>query len=173
MEDNPATGLPKAVVYEKRRTLLSIETSDGKDVSAVRAPSRLGGHCTWLDRGGELYRSFSGCQTKSQQERQRPVAPGLASGSQPILLHGLVGSDVASVELRFQDGLARRVEAVEGVVLAEIEPDRYERGRRLVEVVAFGSRGEELASNRFDATSIGVYPCEEPVDIGAGLKACP
>ena len=172
MEDNPGTGLPKAVVYDERRKLLSIPTSDGKEVSAVRSPSRLGGHCTWLERDGKSYRAFFGCQTEAQQERFPPSGLGLASGSQPVLFW-VHGKNVASAELRFEDGAIRRVDAVEGVVLAEIEPERYERGRRLVEAIAFDSLGEELARNRLDPASPGTYPCEEPVDAGAGLKMCP
>jgi hypothetical protein len=172
MEDNPATGLPKAAVYDERRELVTISTSDGKEVSAMRAPSRLGGHCTWLARDDEAYRAFFGCQTEAQQERQRPSGLGLSSGSQPILFW-VHGQRVASVELRFEDGATRRLDAVEGVVLAEIDPARYERGRRLVEAVAYDALGMELARNTLDPSAHGVYPCEEPVDIGAGMKACP
>ena len=172
MEDDPVTGLPKAVVYEERRTLVTIATSDGKMVSAVRAPSRLGGHCTWLARDGEVHRAFFGCQTEAQQERFPPSGLGLASGSQPVLFW-VHGKNVASAELRFEDGATRRLDAVEGVVLAEIEPERYERGRRLVEAVARDALGEELARNRLDPTAHGVYPCDEPVDLGAGVTACP
>lgn len=173
MEDDPGTGLPKAVVYEDRRTLISIATSDSKTVSAVRAPSRLGGHCTWLERRGEVYRAFFGCQTEAKWAAYPTLGGGLFSGSQPVLFNGLVGPGVASVELRFEDGHTRRIDAVEGVVLTELEPERYVRGRRLVEAVARGPLGEELARQPFDPTSHGVYPCETPVDIGGGQTACP
>lgn len=171
-EDDPATGLPKAVVYEQKRTLVTISTSDGKEISAVRAPSRLGGSCTWLERGGELHRAFFGCQTEAQQERQRPSGLGLMGGSKPVLFWAM-GRNVARVELRFEDGATRQVDAFQGVVLTEIEPERYDRGRRLVEAVAFGPFGEEVARNRLDPTSGGTYPCEEPAGVGAGVKMCP
>ena len=173
MEDNPATGLPKAVLVEQKRTLISIQTSDGKEVLAVRAPSRLGGHCTWLERGGAVHGAFFGCQTEAQQASLPALGGGLSSGSQVVLFNALVGPGVARVELQFEDGHTRRIEAVEGVVLAELEPARYVRGRRLVEAVARGPLGEELARNPFDPTSQGMYPCDDPVDIGAGLIACP
>lgn len=173
MEDNPDTGLPKAVVYEDRRTLISIATSAGTTVSAVRAPSRLGGHCTWLERDGKLHRAFFGCQTEAQQEALPALGGGLSSGSQPVLFNGLVGRGVETVELRFEDGSSRRIEAVDGVVLAELEPERYVRGRRLVEAVARGPLGKELARHPFDPTAHGVYPCETPIDIGGGQTACP
>jgi hypothetical protein len=99
---------------------------------------------------------------------------GLSSGSQPVLFDGLVGEGVASVELRYQDGVTERVEPVEGAVLAEISPPtHYEPGRRLVEAVALGPLGNEVARHPFDPTSKGAYPCKQPEDAGAGVEMCP
>ena len=71
-KEDPATGLPSAVIYEQRHEVLSISTEQGKRIVLFAAPSRLSapawdGTCMWLsDRDGPMYRAFFGCGSPSR-----------------------------------------------------------------------------------------------------------
>ena len=54
----------------------------------------------------------------------------------PVLLAGQVREDVATYELRYEDGAVERLHPVEGYILHEIPSSHYVRGHRLELVIA-------------------------------------
>ena len=63
-EPDPATGLPKAVVYEQRRAVLTIETEGGREITLYSAPSRL--HTDAATRPPEHRRSPRGSRVEGR-----------------------------------------------------------------------------------------------------------
>ena len=94
--EDPATGLPKAVVYAERREVLTIETEGGRQITLYSAPSRLhtrgwDGRCLWLSaRGGPVDRAFYGCANPAPETP--PIAAGIHGGGKPVLFAGAVAS---------------------------------------------------------------------------------
>jgi hypothetical protein len=129
------------------------------------APSRTGGNCFWLRSAGGA--GASGCAPP------RYLTQPLAGGLSGTVFSAQVKLDVARVELRFQDEAHITLHPVDGFVLYSIPRSRWPRGHRLVAAVAYSPGGKQLARERFDPTSVGVYPCRKPKPIGAGLNACP
>ncbi|MCZ7588701.1 MAG: hypothetical protein M5U27_07560 [Gaiella sp.] len=176
---DPATGLPKAVVYAERREVLTIETEGGRRITLFSAPSRLhtrgwDGRCFWLSaRGGPVDRAFYGCG--NPVPGAPPLAAGIHGGGRPVLFAGAVGEHVASVELRFQDGDVIELPAVEGHVLGEIPARHYAPGLRLTLAIALDAAGAEVGRKSFDLTTRGTYPCApaDEVDLGLGVTTCP
>jgi hypothetical protein len=174
-----ATGLPKAVVYEQRRKVLTIETERGRRITLYSAPSRLNtpawdGRCLWLSRsGGPVNRAFYGCG--NPRPDTPPIGTGIYGGGPPVLFAGAVGDGVASVELRFQDGDVIQLPVAEGYVLGEIPSRHYKPGSRLELAVALDAAGAEIAKKPFDPTSRSIYPCDrdEEIDLGLGVTTCP
>jgi hypothetical protein len=178
-ESDPATGLPRAVVYDQRREVLTIEIERGRRITLYSAPSRLhtrawDGRCLWLSaRGGPVDRAFYGCGNPFPGTP--PIAAGIHGGGRPVLFAGPVGDHVASVELRFQDGDKIELTAAEGYVLGEVPARHYPPGHRLDLAVARDAAGVEVGRKNFDPTSRSIYPCarEDEIDLGLGVTTCP
>jgi len=174
-----ATGLPRAVVYDQRREILTIETEGGRRITLYSAPSRLDtpawdGRCLWLSaRGGPVDRAFYGCGNPSPGVP--PIAAGIQGGGRPVLFAGAVGAAVASVQLRFQDGDVIDLRAAEGYVLGEIPMRHYAPGKRLTLVIARNAAGAEVGRKSLDPAARGTYPCAsaDEVDLGLGVTICP
>jgi hypothetical protein len=177
--EDPATGLPKAVVYERRHEILTIRTEHGRQITLYSAPSRLhtrgwDGRCFWLSaRGGPVDRAFYGCGHPAPGAP--PLAAGIHGGGSPVLFAGAVGEHVASVELHFQDGDVIELPAAEGWVLGEIPSRHYAPGTRLTRAIARDAAGAEVGRQNFDPTSRGSYPCApaDEIDLGLGVTTCP
>lgn len=150
---------------ERARRVIDFRAENGTHVTLWVIPTRDGGRCYVYNRG-------SGCPP-AEYRQEIPMAAGLASGGRPVLFQGQVTDDVETVELRFEDGTVERLCPVEGFVLREIRSEHYERGHRLELALALGGDGEVLQRHPFRTDAPGVYPCEEPVDIGYGVRACP
>jgi len=172
-EEDPTTGVPRIVRYDERRLLHSITTENGRTIELYEAPSRRAGTCAWLESRGTLYRAFFGCAVGSGSTPT--IGAGLAGGSAPVLLTGMVSDDVARLELRFQDGDRIEVPAIEGFVVAELPRQHWAPGHRLELIVAFDASGTELGRKPWDPTTRGVYPCakQDEVDLGLGVTTCP
>lgn len=136
--------------------------------SVAVAPSRTGGNCFWV---GEGHGTISeGCAPP--RYLTVPLAGGLGHGPTFTVFSAQVKSSVARVELRFEDGARTELLPVQGFVLYTIPSGHWRRGHRLSAAVAYSSGDERLATERFDPTQIGMYPCRKPEPIGAGLTAC-
>jgi hypothetical protein len=163
LPDGRVTSLPRKAIVAKARLLISFVASTGARYSLWLMPTTEGGYCFVHNRGG-------GCPPVGWKHIM--LGAGLGGG-RPVIYSGQVRPEVAVVELRFEDGTTTRLEPVEGFLLAEIGPERYPRGRRLLESVALGADGRVLARNEHRPDQTGVYPCDEPVDIGRGVMSCP
>jgi hypothetical protein len=168
---DPSTGIPAEALVAQRRRLISITTEQGADETLWAAPRRGGGQCHWLASDDNPARA-SGC-SPTEPEPQTVIAATLLSGRAPILFEGQVQRDVALLELHYQDGEVQHLQPVEGFVLGEVASRHWQRGHRLDELVARDLSGRELARQPFESGTPGTYPCEKPIDLGNGAKACP
>jgi hypothetical protein len=169
---DPSTGVPSEAITSDAHAVLAITTEHGTREALWVAPRRGGGRCHWLTSNGVPVRT-TGCHTAARSPAPTSIGGGLLSGSAPILFVAEVGTDVAKVELQFQDGTVELVRPSEGFVLLEIEARHWQQGHRLKSVLARDSRGQEISRVRFDPEMPGTYPCEKPVDVGGGETACP
>ena len=161
LPDGRIVSLPAKAIPARAEKLIDFTASNGRQVTLWEMPTTDGGVCYVSNV------SF-GCP---RGPLDVPLATGL-SGGNVVLFMGKARADVATVVLRFQDGSEERVRPVKGYILAEIAPSHYAQGRRPIEAVALGPLGQEIGRNRI-STSSGIYPCEEPVDQGFGVMACP
>jgi hypothetical protein len=169
---NPQTGLPNTVQAAQKRLLISLTSERGRTVGLWTAPSAEGGTCHWITLDGRPARYLS-CPPRRALVPLRPLGLALLPGSPPILIFGAVPPEVATVELQYEDGEQTKLHPVEAWVLAEIPSAHYPRGHRLRLARALAADGTELGSQKFSTTETGLYPCDTPVDIGAGVKSCP
>jgi hypothetical protein len=171
-EFDPETAAPDVAVLEQKRKLIEITTERGRTVTLWKAPSRHGGTCHWLTINGRPGPA-SDCPPGPVPGPKPVVGAGLLTGGGPVLFEGTVRDDVAVVELHFQDGAMEPVRPVEGRVLYEIGSAHYPRGHRLERIVARDASGRKLDAREFRPNTPGTYPCDEPVDLGYGLRGCP
>jgi hypothetical protein len=157
--------LPAKALADRARPIIDFRAENGERQTLWLMPSRDGGSCYVSNRG-------SGCRPKNFKSNP-PLATGIAGGGPPVLFEGQAGTDVAVVELRFQDGDVERIEPVQGFIFHAIPSRHYALGHRLELAVALDQHGRELARRPYEPHSAGVYPCEKPVDQGYGEKMCP
>jgi hypothetical protein len=164
LPDGQTAFLPRKAIVDQARKLIDFRSESGTRITLWVMPSGDGGRCYVYNRG-------YGCPPAGSETH--PLGAGVHGGARPVLIGGEVRSDVATYELRYQDGTVERLRPVEGFILHEIPARHYPRGHRLDRVRALDRNGEELARRAVRADATGVYPCEVPVDIGHGVKACP
>jgi hypothetical protein len=162
LPDGQTTSLPRKAIVERARKVIDFQSEGGTRVTLWVMPSADGGRCYAFSRS-------SGCPTAEAD----PLGAGLLGGERPVLIGGEVRSDVATYELRYEDGAIERLRPVQGFILHEISERHYRRGHRLNLVRALDREGRELARQNVRADATGVYPCEKPIDIGHGVMACP
>jgi hypothetical protein len=76
---------------------------------------------------------------------------GINFGGAPggiLLFVGPVGTDIAQLELRYQNGRVANIPLSEGWALYEVEPADYVEGRRPEILVGRDASGREVASER-------------------------
>lgn len=163
LPDGETVSLPAKAIVSKAVKLIDFHASNGRQVTLWEMPTTEGGVCFVHNRGG-------GCPPGPLDV---PLATGISGGSVPVLFAGQARPDVVEVVLRFEDGTEERIRPTRGYVLIEIPPHNYVRGHRLIETLALNVDGAVLAKHRTNPASGGVYPCEEPIDQGFGVKMCP
>jgi hypothetical protein len=164
LPDGEVVALPRKAIVPLARKVIDRRAWNGDRLWLWVVPTRDGGQCWVSNRAG-------GCPPPDY-ELDVPMAAGIGGGGL-VLFQGQVRADVSLVELHYESGEVERLRPVEGFVLHDISSEHYPRGRRLVLVVARASDGTVLDRQRYRPDTTGVYPCEEPVDIGLGVKACP
>lgn len=164
LPDGQTALLPRKAIVAQARRLIDFVSEKEARVTLWVMPSRDGGRCYAYSR------SF-GCSPAGSEAH--PLGAGLHGGARPVLIGGQVRRDVATYELHYQDGDVERLRPIEGFILHEISERHYPRGHRLDLVRALDRNGEEIARLAVRADATGVYPCETPIDIGHGVKACP
>ena len=89
------------------------------------------------------------------RQAQTPTLNGGFSGSTnpPLLFFVQAKPQVATVELRYQNGESERLTPIDGFVLHEITPAHYKRGTRLVAAVALDRSGKAIYTERFQPRS--------------------
>jgi hypothetical protein len=159
--------LPRSDNAARARKIISFRSTNRHRIYLWVMPHRGGGICFLYNRG-------SGC-VLPRFDARLPILNGGISGSTepPILLFDQAKPQVAAVVLRYQNGESERLTPVEGFVLHEINPAHYTRGTRLVAAVALDHSGHRIYTQRFRPQEWGVYPCNELVNRGYGVKMCP
>jgi hypothetical protein len=166
LPDGTKVSLPRPAEAAKARKIIGFRATDGSEVYLWVMPRKGGGDCYVASQ------SF-GCRIPRFVRSEPVLTGGLVGGSSRILFFGQTKANVATVELRYQDGSSERLAPVDGFVLHEIKPSHYRRGTRLVAAVAFDRDGKRLFMERFRPQQPAVYPCKKPVDHGYGIKMCP
>jgi hypothetical protein len=129
---------------EAFRTALSIRLFSGKDARLDYARANGGTMC-WRVFWGEMVSGTCSVVTK----RSLPSVTVIGSGEkQSVYFSGPVGSDIARVDLAWDDGSSERLRVEDGFALKQIDPHaerfptklvgRDENGRVVVERPAFG-----------------------------------
>jgi hypothetical protein len=157
--------LPANALPAQARLLIDFEGSRGDRISLWRIPRTDGRFCYHYNRG-------YGCPPRGW-EQEETMSSSISGGGPAVLFFARVVRGVAAVELRYEDGTRERHEPVEGFVLHEVRLSHHRIGHRLAEASALSPEGRVLVRQAFDARQPGAYPCEKPVDIGKGVKACP
>jgi hypothetical protein len=158
-------GLPKVADRTQKRTLFDLRDHKGNPWTLVVAPAPEGKLCY-------AYNFGSGC-----------FSPRFPRSNDQLTLKGggvvsvccAVGDDVATVELRYQDGTRTEHKPVEGFLLDVVPPEQYPLGHRLREIVMRDAEGRVVATRDVDPERRAVYPCskEEELDLGHGVRLCP
>jgi hypothetical protein len=129
---------------EPFREALSIRLFSGREAKLEYARAERGRMCWHVTWAGQ-----SGGTCSVVPRHSLPSTSGSGTGrNQTVLLHGPVGSDIATVEILWDDGTRERLRIGEGFVLKQIDPygkrfpskivGRDESGRVVVERSAFG-----------------------------------
>jgi hypothetical protein len=161
-EDGP-DGLPRAADRTQKRTLFDLRNHTGDPWTLVVAPAPGERLCFAYNRGG-------GCFTPKFPRTNDALS---LSGGPSVCC--AVGEEVASVELRYEDGARTVVEPVEGFLLHLIPPEHYPPGHRLREIVLLDTAGDRVATRAIATDTRAVYPCakEDELDFGHGVRVCP
>lgn len=115
------TGSPKILILA--------QTPRGKELSLSVAPGPTGTQCTEIRTPGGV---LSGCGPWELEPTEIAVHP-MQVGAAPngiFLLEGKVGSAIASLELRFENGETAALPLVEGWTLYQVKRERFAKGRR-------------------------------------------
>ena len=161
LPDGTRTVLPRDASLAKAKEMFSFRATDGSHVYLWVVPLTGGGVCY-------VGNQSIGCQPSS------PVFEGgLYGGGNRILFFGQTKPNVATVELRYQNGARERLTPIDGFVVHEITSAHYKRGTRLVAAVALNRNGKAISTRRFRPQDPGVYPCTKPVNRRYGVKTCP
>jgi hypothetical protein len=129
---------------EPFREALSIRLFSGRQAKLEYARAEHGAMCWRLIRGGQ-----SGGTCSIVSKRSLPSVEVSGTGEhQTVIFYGPVGSDIATVDLIWDDGSSERLRVEDGFALKQIHPDgprfptklvgRDEGGRVVVERSAFG-----------------------------------
>jgi hypothetical protein len=167
LPDGTTYSLPRRADAADARKIISFSATKGSDIYLWVMPRTGGGVCYLFNRG-------EGCPpADSMADIPEALNGGISGGANPVLFFAQTKPNVAAVELRYQNGQTQRLTPVDGFVLAEIPPAHYEPGTRLVAAVALDQSGNAISTQPYQPQDVGVYPCQKPIDLGYGAKACP
>lgn len=151
------------VIAEKAHGVIGIESSMGR-VIMWAAPTRGGGVCWMVDI--ERARRPTGGASCSPTPFRRKTDLGYGVRRTRVgdrylaLVEGRVGAAIASVELRYADGVRRRLRVLEGFFLDELHGDS-----ELTLVIGRDARGTEVARRKAGAP-LRVGPEAVPKPVG-------
>ena len=133
-----------------------ISARDGEAIALEVAPASDGGYCMTV--GSDRRRPNAGCSIPMPSPREIGVTAMNFGGGAPdgvLLLVGPVGSDIATLELRYENGRVAPVPLRDGWVLFEVERADYVHGRRPESLVARSPSGREIAEERLPWATAG------------------
>jgi hypothetical protein len=119
-----------------------------EEVKLLVARASDGGYCQIVR--SDRTPTNQACSVAPPSTREIAVA-GMNFGGAPggiLLLVGPVGSDIAKLELRYQDGRVVNVPLSEGWALYEVKSTDYVEGRRPEILIGRDASGREIASQR-------------------------
>ena len=166
LPDGTKVSLSRRAQAARARKIISFRATDGSKVYLWVMPRTGGGDCYLFNQG-------QGCKIPRFVKQEPVFNAGLSGAATRILLSGHAKQQVATVELRYQNGESERLTPIEGFVLHEITPAHYKRGTRLVAAVAFDRNGKAIYTEQFHPQEPGFYPCKKPINRGYGVKTCP
>jgi hypothetical protein len=142
------TPMPQPQPAGERHTVSKITAHGGEELALEVAPASDGGYCMTVR--SDRRRPNSGCSIAKPGPREVGVT-AMNFGGAPggvLLLVGPVGSDLASIEARYENGRVDPVPLTEGWVLYEVEPADYLAGRRPEILVGRDASGRRIAAER-------------------------
>ncbi|MFL5914879.1 MAG: hypothetical protein ACJ752_04480 [Gaiellaceae bacterium] len=166
LPDGTKVSLSRRAQAARARKVISFGATDGSMVYLWAMPRTGGGNCYLFNQG-------QGCEIPRFVKQEPVFNGGLSGAATRILLFGHAKPQVATVELRYQNGENERLTPIEGFVLTEIMPAHYKRGTRIVAAVALNASGKAIYTERFRPQETGFYPCKKPINRGYGVKTCP
>jgi hypothetical protein len=131
------------------REVAQIDARGGEKISLFVAKANDGGYCQIVRSDRRM--SNRGCSVAVPKPRELDVG-GMNFGGAPggvLLLVGPVGSQIATLELRYQDGRVDPVPLHDGWALYEVVPADYAQGRRPEKLIARDTNGHTVATHGF------------------------
>jgi hypothetical protein len=163
--DSGPDGLPRIANRSRKRTVFDFRDHNGQQWTLVTAPAPGDRVCWAYNRGG-------GCISPQFP----PIIGGMSiQPGEAVNVCCAVSSDVAIVELRYEDGTRTKLEPVDGFLLYVIPPEHYAAGHRPETLAWLREDGTETASRSFDTAQPGIYPCArgEEKQLEYGVRICP
>ena len=163
--DSGEDGLPKIADRTRKRTLFDFRDHDGQQWTLVTAPAP-GERLCWAYNGG------GGCVSP----KFPPIIGGMSmQPGEAVNVCCAVAPEVATVELRYEDGTRTALKPVNGFLLYVIPPAHYALGHRLESLAWLDAAGRETATRSFDTKRPGIYPCKEADEkkLDYGVRICP
>jgi len=146
---------PQPQPADKPHTVSEITAHGGEQLALEVAPASDGGYCMTVR--SDRRRPNSGCSIPKPRPREIGVT-AMNFGGAPggvLLLVGPVGSDIATLELRYENGRVDPVPLNEGWVLYEVGPADYAEGRRPETLVGRDASGHRVATERLPWITAG------------------
>lgn len=163
----PPLAVPAQAIWAKRTMLFDERGDDKARVGLWVAPERGGGRCYWSNGSARCTRGNGGPGATEIRTL------GFSGGSHVTLCCEL-GSRIARVEARFQDGARVELTPKQGLLLWVIPSRYYPLGHRIVSVVGYDASNRPIARHVFPKPTdqSGLYPCKNPKPLGYGVKRC-
>jgi hypothetical protein len=143
----PRVRPPHQVTYA--REIAPIRARGGEQITLFAARASDGSRCQIVR--SDRRPSNRTCSVAIPRPREIAVN-GMNFGGAPggvLLLVGPVGSDVATLELRYEDGRVRSIPLTDGWALSEIARADYRKGRRPEVLVGRDAAGKIIATKGF------------------------
>jgi hypothetical protein len=143
----PSARLPHQVT--RAREVTRIRARGGEQITLFTARASDGGRCQIVR--SDRRPSNRTCSVAIPHRREIGVN-GMNFGGAPggvLLLIGPVGSDIATLELRYENGRVRNIPLTDGWALSEIARADYRKGRRPEVLVGRDAAGKIIATKGF------------------------
>ncbi len=158
---------PLALLAEARR-LAEVSTADGP-AELVEAPSSVHGRCAWVAFRSRYIPVLGegGCLPEGYEPEG--FVARFVQGPNSVLLVGSAGSRYTSLDIRYEDGSAARINPVKQLIFFEVPASHFAKGHRVVEVTASDRNGQQIMTWRIpNDPSV----CLQPFALLEGQSPC-